>query len=158
MDELEFRTLRRRLLGEEAVVEQPTTIPEAKKATVNAGKAKASSGQLDLFGSIVEEKKLELFDETDTPSESNPKATIDSTVHQYHLIDTPELRQSLIHFLSLQDEICFDTETTNVDAVEADLVGLSFAYRAGEAYYVPTPANREETQAIVDEFKTDFCQ
>ncbi|MET3129658.1 DNA polymerase-1 [Arcicella rosea] len=156
LDELEFRTLRRRLLGEEAVVEQPTAIPEAKKATA-AAKAKASSGQFDLFGSIVEEKKLELFDETDTPSESNPKATIDTTVHQYHLIDTPELRQSLIHFLSLQDEICFDTETTNVDAVEADLVGLSFAYRAGEAYYVPTPANREETQAIVDEFKPIFA-
>ncbi|MEA5140612.1 DNA polymerase I [Arcicella rigui] len=156
LDELEFRTLRRRLLGEEAVVEQPTAIPEAKKATA-AGKAKASSGQFDLFGSIVEEKKLELFDETDTPAESNPKATIDTTVHQYHLIDTPELRQSLIHFLSLQDEICFDTETTSVDAVEADLVGLSFAYRAGEAYYVPTPANREETQAIVDEFKPIFA-
>lgn len=156
LDELEFRTLRRRLLGEEAVVEQPTAIPEAKKATA-AAKAKASSGQFDLFGSIVEEKKLELFDETDTPAESNPKATIDTTVHQYHLIDTPELRQSLIHFLSLQDEICFDTETTNVDAVEADLVGLSFAYRAGEAYYVPTPANREEAQAIVDEFKPIFA-
>ena len=58
--------------------------------------------------------------------------------------------------MSLQDAICFDTETTNIDAVEAELVGMSFAYRAGEGYYVPVPANHSEAQAIVDEFKVIF--
>jgi DNA polymerase I len=56
----------------------------------------------------------------------------------------------------LQDALCFDTETTSVDAVEADLIGMSFAYRAGEAYYVPVPTDRAEAQAIVDEFKVIF--
>ncbi len=156
LDELEFRTLRRRLLGEEST-EQVSVNTEPKKA-IASGKAKTATGQFDLFGSIVEEKKLELFDITEgDDNASHQKATINTTVHQYHLIDTPELRQSLIHFLSLQDEICFDTETTSVDAVEAELVGMSFAYRTGEAYYVPTPANREEAQAIVDEFKPIFA-
>ena len=58
--------------------------------------------------------------------------------------------------MSLQDAICFDTETTNIDAVEAELVGMSFAYREGEGYYVPVPANQAEAQAIVNEFKVIF--
>jgi DNA polymerase-1 len=55
--------------------------------------------------------------------------------------------------LSLQEAICFDTETTSVDAVEAELVGLAFAYRKGEAFYVPVPADQAQAQAIVDEFR-----
>jgi DNA polymerase I len=159
LDELEFRTLRRRMLGEEvssgqsAVGSQPTTQSSKPKAN-------SFSGQIDMFASLAPEKQLDIFssggeDEIHV-SESNIKKTIYTTVHQYHLIDTPELRQSLIHFMSLQDAICFDTETTNIDAVEAELVGMSFAYRAGEGYYVPVPKNQAEAQAIVDEFKVIF--
>jgi DNA polymerase I len=159
LDELEFRTLRRRLLGEDgdsgsqqsAVSNQPKV--ESRKPT-------APTGQMDLFGSLVPEKKLELFNENDYESQTSNiehrKSNIETTVHEYHLINTPELRKSLIHFLSLQDAICFDTETTSVNAVEADLIGMSFAYRAGEAYYVPVPTDKTETQAIVDEFKVVF--
>ncbi len=158
LDELEFRTLRRRLLGEEvssgqlAVNSQPAT--QSSKPKPNS-----FSGQIDMFASLAPEKQLDIFNANDNAFESNielQKSNIYNTVHQYHLIDTPELRQSLIHFLSLQDAICFDTETTSVDAVEAELVGMSFAYRAGDGYYVPVPANQSEAQAIVDEFKPIF--
>jgi DNA polymerase-1 len=81
------------------------------------------------------------------------RKTILSVKHDYRLIDTPELRASLLKYLSLQESICFDSETTAIDPVEADLVGLSFAYQAGEAFYVPIPADRVEAQAVVDEFK-----
>ncbi|WP_019990581.1 DNA polymerase I [Rudanella lutea] len=84
---------------------------------------------------------------------SKPRKTIQSVRHDYRLIDTPELRASLAHFLSRQTAICFDSETTAIDPVEADLVGLAFAYRAGEAFYVPVPVDRAEAQAIVDVFK-----
>jgi DNA polymerase I len=157
LDELEFRTLRRRLLGEEVNSEQLSV--NSKQASTSAKKAVTSSGQIDMFASLAPEKQLDVFssntDSEDTYIEQQ-KSNIYNTVHQYHLIDTPELRQSLIHFMSLQDAICFDTETTNIDAVEAELVGMSFAYRASEGYYVPVPANQAEAQAIVDEFKVIF--
>ncbi|MBC3783909.1 DNA polymerase I [Spirosoma utsteinense] len=84
------------------------------------------------------------------------RKTILSVKHDYRLIDTPDLRASLIEYLSLQTSICFDSETTAIDPVEADLVGLSFSYRVGEAFYVPVPADRSEAQAIVDQFKPVF--
>ncbi|PWK28592.1 DNA polymerase I [Arcicella aurantiaca] len=159
LDELEFRTLRRRLLGDEAMSSEQSTV-SSKQIATSSKKVVAPSGQMDMFSSLAPEKQLDIFsangEEENKSENQNPKSTIHTTVHQYHLIDTPELRQSLIHFLSLQDAICFDTETTSVDAVEAELVGMSFAYRAGEGYYIPVPANRAEAQAIVDEFKPIF--
>ena len=157
LDELEFRTLRRRMLGEEVSNDQLSV--SSKQVSTNAKKIVASSGQMDMFGSLIPEKQLDIFSTNDIAFESNIellKSNIYTKIHQYHLINTPELRQSLIHFLSLQDAICFDTETTSVDAVEAELVGMSFAYRKGEGYYVPVPANPSEAQAIVDEFKPIF--
>jgi DNA polymerase I len=162
LDELEFRTLRRRLLGEE---QSPLTPRGGTVTPITKPKVQNSFGQMDMFGSLTQEKQLDIFSVNgDLSSSETPPlgagglglSSIHTTVHQYHLINTPELRQSLIHFLSLQDSICFDTETTSVDAVEAELVGMSFAYRAGEAYYVPVPANQSEAQAIVDEFKPIF--
>ncbi|MBC7409988.1 MAG: DNA polymerase I, partial [Arcicella sp.] len=163
LDELEFRTLRRRMLGEESgesggrqsVVSNQPPVQNSKL------KAQSSAGQMDMFSNLTPEKKLDIFgsntdnDVFNTNIESQ-KSNIHTTVHQYQLVDTPELRQSLIYFLNLQDSICFDTETTNIDAVEAELVGMSFAYRAGEGYYVPVPANQTEAQVIVDEFKVIF--
>ena len=157
LDELEFRTLRRRLLGEEAINSEQSAVSSSQKA--ESRKPKAVTGQMDMFGSLTPEKQLNVFSTNDSAFESNiehQKSNIENTVHQYHLINTPELRQSLIHFMSLQDAICFDTETTSVDAVEAELVGMSFAYRKGEGYYVPVPANLAEAQTIVDEFKPIF--
>ena len=160
LDELEFRTLRRRMLGEESPLTPDGGNDYPNNTQPSKPKVNSFSGQMDMFGSLAPEKQLDVFSsnsEKENKSEiHNPKSTIDTTVHQYHLIDTPELRKSLIHFLSLQDAICFDTETTNIDAVEAELVGMSFAYRKGEGYYVPVPVNQSEAQAIVDEFKVIF--
>jgi DNA polymerase-1 len=90
------------------------------------------------------------------PVQPERRKTILSVKHDYRLVDTPELRASLVHYLGLQESICFDSETTAIDPVEADLVGLSFAYRKGEAFYVPVPPDRDEAQAIVDQFKPVF--
>jgi len=55
-----------------------------------------------------------------------------------------------------QKEICFDTETTNIDANEAELVGMSFAFKKGEAYYVPCPADKNLTEKILKQFSPLF--
>ncbi|MBK6266785.1 DNA polymerase I [Marivirga sp. S37H4] len=134
-DELEFRTLMKRVLGEE---------PPAAKSSSSA---KVDPAQISMFTDSPEENAL---------SEAEPakeKMNILNTVHNYHLIDTAELRKDLIYYLSIQDEFCFDTETTNLEPTDAELVGLAFAYVAGEAYYVPFPADQKEAQKIADEFK-----
>ena len=141
-DEMEFRTLKKRLFGEDETA--GTTKTTAKKK-------QADSAQMSLFGSTTQTSTEE--SQPEAPAELK---TIANTAHDYHLIDTPELRKSLVHFLSLQDEFCFDTETTSLEAVEAELVGMSFSYKKGEAYYVPVPQDRAEANAIVAEFKSVF--
>lgn len=164
MDELEFRQLRRRLLGDEAGEAEARAAvlgtPDGKPAApVRRGRAAApKASQMDLFGASNADAiaAFEAGQPLQRPVDDAPpsyRRTIANTVHDYRLVDTPELRRSLIHFLSLQEQFCFDTETTSIDPIEAELVGLAFAYRAGEGFFVPVPANQTEAQALVDEFK-----
>ncbi len=149
LDELEFRTIRQRLLGAEPAVggSSPATTPVKKAA--------ADSGQMNLFGesSSSPAESPEGEDPSAEPTYTKPKQNIHSTPHNYHLVDSPALMQDLLHYLSLQKSICFDTETTSVDAFDAELVGLSFSYFKSEAFYIPVPADRAEAQKIVDIFK-----
>jgi len=71
----------------------------------------------------------------------------------YHLVSSPSSRANLINILLSSSEVSLDTETTSTSAIDAELVGLSFAVKEGEAYYVPVPADRAEAQAIVEEFR-----
>ena len=133
--ELEFRTLARSILGGG----EPQ--PGSQKPGV----------QQDLFGNAVTAK----------PKSSAPKLaahsvaenTIENTKHEYHLVDTKEKRAELISLLKKQNVFCYDTETTGIDANQAELVGLAFAVKAKEAFYVPIPEDQKEAQKIVDEFK-----
>ena len=148
-DELEFKTLARKVLQEEPAA---TSTP----ATSQNATAKNTNGQLGLFGTAAPAAaELSLF--SDEAEETHvPKQHIGTTAHQYHLLDTPELQQQLAQFLALQKEFCFDTETTSLDTMTTELVGLSFAYVPTEAYYIPLPANREETLKTLAIFKEVF--
>nr|WP_256439373.1 DNA polymerase I [Pedobacter sp. SYSU D00823] len=134
--ELEFRTIGKRVFGEEY------NVGEVK--TVSYGQ------QTDLFGQTVEriEVKTEVIIEPVVPSKN-----IHNTSHEYHLADTKEKRAALIKLLEQQKAFCFDTETTCMDANACELVGMSFSIKPGEAYYVPMPIEQEECCLIVDEFK-----
>ncbi len=134
-EEMEFRTTLKRLFGESAAQESEAKMP-AKKA--------APSPQLGLFS--VEESVVE------KPIEE--KGSFATKAKDYYKVDTPELRKSLVHYLSIQKEYCFDTETTSVNPEEAELVGIAFSYQPDEAYYVPIPAEQKEAQQIVEEFRT----
>ncbi|WP_286743936.1 DNA polymerase I [Roseivirga sp. UBA1976] len=134
-EELEFRTTLKRILGE-------STGTTARPKPV-------ASEQMALFGEAppLMEKEVPIVEE---------KLNISTTRHHYHLIDTPSLRKRLVNYLLSQPEFCFDTETDNLEPIEANLVGLAFAYKTSEAYYVPTPEDKEETRAILEEFRPVF--
>jgi DNA polymerase-1 len=136
--ELEFRNLARRVLGEEIVV---TATPSAV--------ADNGSGQLDLFGvqSMIAEND---------PSPVSDIKTIATEKPSYHLITKPDERKELLELLLKQTQVCFDTETTDIEALHADLVGISFSYKAREAFYVAMPDNFDDAKSIVEEFRPFF--
>lgn len=140
LDELEFRTLKARLFksnGESASI-TTTDKPKAKQP---------ESNQMSLFGGDEQPEELPTV---------TTKNTINDTLHEYFLIQSQEERAELLEYLMAQDEVCFDTETTDIEALDAHIVGLSFAYRPKEAYYIPFPPKYEEAKAILEEFKPLF--
>lgn len=90
------------------------------------------------------------------PTPARELKTIETTPHEYHLVDTIEKRAALIQHLQKASAFSYDSETTALDATQADLVGMSFSIQAGEAWYVPVPADRPAAQAIVEEFRSVF--
>ncbi|MEJ5993997.1 DNA polymerase I [Pedobacter sp. Du54] len=138
--ELEFRTIGKRVFGDNFSVNDAKTNPNP---------------QQDLFGNNVPAKEVanaqpSLFD---TPIDAK---NISNTPHEYFLVATADERSSLIANLLAQERISFDTETTGTDANLADLVGLSFSIKVGEGYYIPLPEDRAITQAILEEFRPVF--
>ncbi len=131
--DLEFRTLAKRITGEEISVTAP--INEA--------------GQFDLFGT---QSLLEIQE----PLPTAELKTIVTEKPNYHLITTEEERAELLALLLQQNSVCFDTETTNKDALNAELVGMSFAYKNREAFYVAIPKEQVDAQKIVDSFLPFF--
>ncbi len=146
LEELEFRTLRKRILGEDEPV--IAKVKASPKVDVN---------QMDMFGSpapaATSAPEME-EEEVSTTSYSN----LNNTAHQYHLVQGENAIKSLISFLDRQDSFCFDTETTSLVAIEAQLVGMSFSYRKGEAFYVPFPEDPAACQAQADLFKAIFAK
>ncbi|MDR1761895.1 MAG: DNA polymerase I [Bacteroidales bacterium] len=104
--------------------------------------------QLDLFGETPEQKP-----EIHYVSSFN---TIETTNHSYFLVDNQSHIQKLIHDLLAQPEFCFDTETTSLNILHAELCGISFSFEKGKAFYVPFPENQEETRTLVQQFAPVF--
>ncbi len=138
-EELEFRSLAKRVFDDQK---------EESKSTAIAPQASDQSKQPDMFGAPA--------------SPSGRKApgpgykTLETTKHNYQLINTAEKRKVLLDELMKQKAVCFDTETTSIDAHQAELVGLAFSFQAHHAFYVPIPEDRDEALAIVAEFKPFF--
>ena len=122
--ELEFKTFINRLKGESSVV--------------SSSKEPKAAVQYDLFATepVVESEVSSLADITTMP-------------HSYYLADTAEKQIALCEQLLQEKSFAFDTETEGLDPLTAGLVGMSFAIREQEAWYVPVPANREEATDIV---------
>lgn len=140
--ELEFRTLTQRVFGE--AIKKP--------------KIKVSE-QLGLF---TGPPQLEEDQDLDLSADENPLPAIQvhdnilTSAHDYHKVDGEAAIQELISYLEKQDEFCFDTETTSLNPNEAELVGLSFAYIPGEAFYVPFPSDQKEAKEKLSLFRAIF--
>jgi len=140
--ELEFRSLAVQILGE-----QNSPAP--------------ASGQMvqgNLFDAPMDASTVR---NTPAPKEEAPngeryaigKKNITNTPHEYHVVDTPSELQALLQKLAAAPEISFDTETTGLDVHQEAIVGMVFAIKTGEAYYVPVPADQEAAHALVAQFK-----
>ena len=126
-NELEFKTFTERFLNKHK--------QQQKKA----------SNQLDLFAEFTADGTGEI--------KNGPSQSLKNVTHNYQLIDKEEDIQKLCDLFITKQIISFDTETTSTEAINAELVGLSFAFKEREAFYVPVPADRNEAQKIVNIFK-----
>ena len=142
LDELEFRTFAQRVFTDLSL--NPGGIQTSTKPV--STKPATQTGQGDLFS--IAEVPFE-------PIESSLK-TIENTPHEYRAADTEDSLSELIAELEQSSSFCFDTETTGLDTLVAELVGMSFATQAGKAWYVPVPEKREEANELVAKFKTIF--
>jgi DNA polymerase-1 len=147
--ELEFKTLGKRILGD----------------VFNAFHSAPQSVQTDLFGNTVSsQNKRESSAKKDTIPVLNgeersgllAEKNIHNTAHTYTLVEGTAAIEQLVETLLQQTEICFDTETTNIDANEAELVGLSFSHKKSEGFYIPCPANQQQTKSILDQLDPLF--
>ncbi|RYJ43310.1 DNA polymerase I [Flavobacterium beibuense] len=119
----------------------------ASNATAPTKKvAKGNDSQFSLFGGGEEDSA------GDTATTNSFYNTLENTNHFYQVIEGSLPVSLLIRDMLKQPSICFDTETTGVDTLTAELVGMSFAWETGKAFYVPFPANRDEAQELVNKF------
>ena len=125
--ELEFKTLSDRFINK-----------------IENFKNKANQ-QLDLFAVNTDEEAGD--------AEKSALKTLNDTPHAYHLVDREEDMLKIRDFFMTKSFLSLDTETTSTDAINAELVGLSFSVEENEAFYVPVPAERKEAEKIVNIFK-----
>jgi len=151
--ELEFKTLGKRILGEDFSI----TV-----ANNNFIKKEQPQGvQTDLFGNIID--TTEPVADAGTKEETGEDAAaitvnknIHNTPHKYETVEGDAALKKLVAELKKHEEICFDTETTGIDANDAELVGMSFSVKPHEAYYIPCPADQKKTKAILACFEPLF--
>ncbi len=150
--ELEFKTLGKRILGED--------VPVAGAETNTVADANAP---LDLFGNPIPQAKaatlyadIAVAEPVAEPTTIHDLATATTTPHEYILVQDEAAAKKLLDEMLQQQEIAFDTETTNIDANMADILGMSVCWEKGKAYYVAMPEGKEAVQQFINIFKPVF--
>jgi len=150
-EELEFRRLKEQFLklysGESETVAQVTNTETAKQ--VNAAPKAAGSGQFTLFGSDPSEAAA-------TVKDVNSRKTIKEVSHFYQLVQNGLAMELFLEKLMEQPSVCFDTETTSINPLEAQLVGIAFSWAAGKGFYVPFPEDDEKVQERIEKLRPFF--
>ena len=145
--ELEFRQMKTqfdKIFNPSAATEN-TADETLKKTPVK----KTNDEQFDLFGFVDADN-----DATEKPS--SYYSTIKNTDHNYQLVQGDLGLKLFLENLNKQQSVCFDTETTGIDALTAELVGMSFSWEKGQGFYVPFPENKEEAIALAAKFAPFF--
>ncbi|MFV8280308.1 DNA polymerase I [Christiangramia marina] len=144
-EDLEFRRLKDQFLKlfsgqEESTPTQVSNSPSAKQNAQTAG-----AGQFSLFGGDGEEIER-------TSSRTN----LADTPHFYQLLETEMAQKLFFERLLMQKSVCFDTETTGLNPLDAELVGIAFSWEAGKGYYLPFPEEREKAQELIEKIRPFF--
>ena len=151
-EELEFKTFAKRFLEDyktkQSALDGPSTgsgTSQSLRGTKQSMEMTEGSQQPNLFSS---NETFDLFHQGDNSGilEFSDKDSAKTMPHDYKLVETEADIQALAELLSKENQFVFDTETTNIDVYSAELVGLSFAIKAHEAWYLPMPADRDECQ------------
>ena len=149
--ELEFRQMKAQF--DKLYNSPPTPEGGAEEETVKKVVAKKTNDeQFDLFG---------FYNDSDVSPSLLGKvgmglATLENTTHFYQIIQGDLPVKLLLQNLLNQTSVCFDTETTGIDALNAELVGMSFSFEKGKGFYVPFPENQEEAQILIEKFRPFF--
>ena len=157
-EELEFRTFAKRFLEDyktkQSTFDGPSTgsgalASPSLRGTKQSRKAVETQSP-DLFSNPTPSGTFDLFHQGSEGEtgllEFSDKDSAKTVKHDYRLVETEEDIKALVELLSKQKQFVFDTETTNIDVYSAELVGVSFAIKANEAWYLPMPAEREACQ------------
>lgn len=146
-DEIEFRRLYENLYRAFAPAPAETiVVSEVEVKQTPAGtEVKGQVMQLDLFANFEELEQA-----------TSTKSTIEHNDHLYQFINNPKAQKKLVDNLLQQKVVCFDTETTSLNELEAELVGMSFSYKKGLAYYIPLSEDRAEVLQTLEIFRPFF--
>ena len=151
-EELEFKAFAKRFLEDyktkQSALDGPSTgsgTSQSLRGTKQSMEMTEGSQQPNLFSS---NETFDLFHQGDNSGllEFSDKDSARTVSHDYKLVESDADIKALTDLLSKQTQFVFDTETTNIDVYSAELVGLSFAIKAHEAWYLPMPADRDECQ------------
>lgn len=148
-NELEFRRMAEQF---DAIFKKggaPSQLNHIEEAKLYKKPQSKNEEQFDLFGST-------LHDETSDETRHQYYSSLENTEHFYQTIQGELAVKLLLQNLQNQTSVCFDTETTGLDALHAELVGISFSYEKGKGFYVPFPENQEEATALIDKFRPFF--
>ena len=139
--ELEFRTLAKRIFSDSG---------EPRRAPVVTAQGDLFSQPAANSPAPVQEEEE---NEEDPQTEQIDLKTIHDVAHEYVLVEDEAGIHQLLSALKIADQYCFDTETTSLNAMDAELVGLSFATKAHQAWYVPVPEDQSEARKLVERFR-----
>ena len=149
-NELEFKTLLNKFLSKK---DERLRVGERSSGMRGArSENTAKLQQPDLFGLFAEEAPGVEY-ATVAQSPLTPRTSYLASRTSYHLIEHEADAQALLQQLLAAEAVSMDTETTSTNPIDAELVGLSFAIKEHEAWYVAIPADREKAQQMVDIFR-----
>lgn len=154
--DLEFRRLTENFLKTFAAEAESSSTSTNQNVTSSAVEkpqkttSTAGAGQFSLFGGDVNEA------DTETSSASHIRKTAENTSHFYQSVASGMATKLFIKNLMNQTSVCFDTETTGLNPLTAELVGIAFSWEVGKGFYMPFPEDKTEAQALIEELRPFF--
>ena len=142
-DELEFRRITENFKKIFSLSEETTTPKETAP-----NKVQQQGQQFDLFAAPGSGNTSD--------NQATGRQDLTTKKHWYQTVNSPLSRKLLLQNLLQQKSVCFDTETTSLDALQAELVGIAFCWEESKGFYLVLPENREEVLAILEPFKSFF--